>query len=148
MARIRQILFASDLSKASMKAFVTAVTLAKANRAMMTIVHVVTPVTPLVPERYDRIETVQELHVEMRRWSQQEISKLTERAKKAGVRATGFVTEGDPGRQIVRAARSKRADLIVMGTHGRTGLARVFVGSVAGRVVATAGCPVVTVRVT
>ena len=49
-------------------------------------------------------------------------------------------------KQIVRAARTLRADLIVMGTHGRTGLSKLFVGSVAARVVARAHCPVLVAR--
>jgi nucleotide-binding universal stress UspA family protein len=48
--------------------------------------------------------------------------------------------------RIVRTARALRADLIVMGTHGRTGVTRVVLGSAAARVVATASCPVLTVR--
>jgi nucleotide-binding universal stress UspA family protein len=62
------------------------------------------------------------------------------------VRATTLVLEGVAHEQIVRAARSKKADLIVIGTHGRTGLAKLFLGSVASRVVAAAHCPVLTVR--
>ncbi len=57
-----------------------------------------------------------------------------------------MLLEGVAHEQIVRAARARRADLIVVGTHGRSGLARFFLGSVAGRVVATATCPVLTVR--
>ena len=49
-------------------------------------------------------------------------------------------------KQIVRAARTLGADLIVMGTHGRTGLSKLFIGSVASRVVARAHCPVLVVR--
>jgi nucleotide-binding universal stress UspA family protein len=49
--------------------------------------------------------------------------------------------------RIVRTARALRADVIVMGTHGRTGVTRVVLGSVASRVVATAACPVLPVRV-
>lgn len=146
MTRMRRILFATDLSKASAKAFATAMTLTKVNRATMTIVHVVTPLSPLAPELSNRIETVEELDIEMRRWARRQVTKLTEKAKKAGLRAAGVIMEGDPARQIVRAARSKRADLVVLGTHGRTGFTRFFVGSVAGRVVATAPCPVLTVR--
>ena len=52
--------------------------------------------------------------------------------------------EGIAHEQIVRAAR--RTDLVVMGTHGRSGLAKFFLGSVAGRVVSAAPCPVLTVR--
>jgi len=47
--------------------------------------------------------------------------------------------------QIVRAAKSKKADLIVIGTHGRTGFAKFFLGSVDSRVVTAAPCPVLTV---
>jgi nucleotide-binding universal stress UspA family protein len=47
---------------------------------------------------------------------------------------------------IARAARSQKVDLIVVGTHGRTGMAGALIGSVAARIVATAPCPVLTVR--
>lgn len=146
MTRIARILFATDLSKASAKAFATSLALATVNRATMTIVHVVTPLSPLAPELSNRIETVEELDIEMRRWAGQEVATLVEKAKKAGIRAVGLTVEGNPARHIIRTARSKRANLIVMGTHGRTGFTRFFVGSVAARVVATAPCPVVTVR--
>lgn len=101
----------------------------------------------MVPEYYMGGATLDQLNAEARRWSQQRLAALTEKAKKAGVRATGLMVEGDPARQIVRVARSKRADLLVVGTHGRTGLNKFFVGSVAERVVSSATCPVVTVRV-
>jgi nucleotide-binding universal stress UspA family protein len=146
MSRMRRILFASDFSKASGKAFTTALTMAKANRATLTILHVVVPFMPIVPEQYFSAETWELLDSQARRWSEQQLRKLTERAKKTGVRVVGLLLEGDPAQVIARTARSKRADLLVVGTHGRTGLAKFFVGSVAGRVVATAPCPVVTVR--
>ena len=57
-----------------------------------------------------------------------------------------MMVTGDPAQQIVRMARSKRADLIVVGTHGRRGFSKFFLGSVAERVIATAPCPVMTVR--
>jgi nucleotide-binding universal stress UspA family protein len=62
------------------------------------------------------------------------------------VRATGLIMEGSPYEVIARAARSRRADVLVLGTHGRTGLSRFFLGSVAARVLASAPCPVLTVR--
>jgi nucleotide-binding universal stress UspA family protein len=54
--------------------------------------------------------------------------------------------EGYPGSAIPRVARETRADLIVMGTHGRTGLGRMFMGSVAEQVVRKAPCPVLTAK--
>jgi nucleotide-binding universal stress UspA family protein len=143
---MRRILFASDLSKASAKAFATAVTLAKATHAQMTILHVLVTFTPLVPESYIGGATLDQINADARRWGQRQLARLTARAKSGGVRASGIILTGDPAEQIVRAVRTKRADLLVLGTHGRTGLNRFFVGSVAQRVIASAPCPVVTVR--
>ena len=146
MAGIRRILLASDFSKASRKAFATAVAMAKAHRATLTILHVIVPFTPIVPEQYIDTRSWEPIDREARRWSQRQLRRLTVRAKSAGVRVVGLLLEGDPAQQIARASRSKRADLLVVGTHGRTGLTKFFVGSVAARLVATASCPVVTVR--
>jgi len=143
---MRRILFASDFSKASGKAFTTAMTMAKANQATLTILHVIVPFVPIVAEQYINTVTWEQIDRQARRWSQRQLVKLVDRAKKAGIRVVGLLLEGDPAQQIVRAARSKRADLLVVGTHGRTGLSKLFVGSVAARVVATASCPVATVR--
>jgi nucleotide-binding universal stress UspA family protein len=57
-----------------------------------------------------------------------------------------MLLDGLPHEAIVRAAKSRRADLLVLGTHGRTGLAKFFLGSVATRVLSTASRPVLTVR--
>jgi nucleotide-binding universal stress UspA family protein len=146
MTRVRRILFATDYSKASAKAFATALTLANANRATLTVLHVFAPFMPVVSEEYISGTTLEQIDADARRWSQQQLTKLTDKAKRAGIRAVGMMAEGEPARQIVRAARSKRADLIVVGTHGRTGFNRFLVGSIAQRVVVTAPCPVVTVR--
>ena len=146
MARIRRILFASDFSPASGKALKTALQLAETHRATLTILHVIVPFSPVGPEPYIDAHTWDEITADARRWSQKQLVRLTQKAKKAGARAVTVLREGDPAREIVRVARSTRADLLVVGTHGRTGLTKFLVGSVAGRVVATASCPVVTVR--
>ena len=57
-----------------------------------------------------------------------------------------LLLEGDPAREIVRAAEEENAELIVVGTHGRTGLARLLMGSVAEQVVRHAPCPVLIVK--
>ncbi len=146
MKRIRRILYASDFSKASRRAFTTAVAMANSNHASLTILHVHVPVVPLMPEQYIESATWERLDTQARRWSQRRLATLAQRAKKAGARATTLLLNGDPTQQIIRAARSKRADLVVVGTHGRRGLSKLFLGSVAERVVGTAPCPVVTVR--
>ena len=146
MTRIRRILCASDFSKTSGKALMSAIDLAKANRARLTIVHAHVPIVPLVPEQYLEASTWDRVDTETRRWAERQVEKLVEKARKRGVRASAMMVTGDPAQQIVRVARSKRADLIVAGTHGRRGFSKFFLGSVAERVVATAPCPVMTVR--
>ena len=63
-----------------------------------------------------------------------------------GIQAEAIVLTGQPAHTIVDHALARGFDLIVMGTHGRTGLSHVFVGSVAERVVRKAPCPVMTLR--
>ena len=146
MTRIRRILCASDFSKTSGKALMSAIDLAKANRARLTIVHAHVPIVPLVPEQYLEASTWDRVDTETRRWAERQVEKLVEKARKRGVHASAMMVTGDPAQQIVRMARSKRADLIVVGTHGRRGFSKFFLGSVAERVIATAPCPVMTVR--
>ena len=146
MAAIRRILLASDFSKASGKALTTALTMARSTRAALTILHVLAPIRPVSPYEYVGPETWEQLDAQNRRWAERRLTELTGKARKAGVRASGLVADGNPAAQIVRVAKAKRFDLVILGTHGRTGVARFFLGSVAGRVVATAGCPVLTVR--
>jgi nucleotide-binding universal stress UspA family protein len=146
MSRIRRILHPSDFSRASGAAFMKAVDMAKANRAELLVVHVLTPVMPMVGDGYVSPKVYEEIEATSRSQAQAQLDRLLGKARKAGVRAKGLLMEGVPHEQITRAARSKRADLVVIGTHGRTGLAKFFLGSVAGRVVSISPCPVLTVR--
>jgi nucleotide-binding universal stress UspA family protein len=146
MSTFRRILHASDFSPASRPAFRRALDLARANRARLTLVHVYSTVIPLMGEGYATAQVYDRWLADIRADAQRRLKRLVAQAKKRGVRAKGLILEGLPHERIVRAARSTRADLIVLGTHGRTGLGRVFLGSVAARVVTLAPCPVLTVR--
>lgn len=68
------------------------------------------------------------------------------KARECGIRAEGEVHFGLPFDEILRFAQHCKADAIVMGTHGRTGLARLFLGSVAESVLRESACPVIVVR--
>jgi nucleotide-binding universal stress UspA family protein len=146
MAMFRRILHASDFSPASRPAFRKAVALAKAGRGTLLIAHVL-PIVPILPDAYVAATTYDEMLRGQRAAAKKQLDRLVARARQAGARASGIVVEfGVPAERIARLARSKRADVIVMGTHGRTGISRALLGSVAGRVLATARCPVLTVR--
>lgn len=143
---IRRIVHPSDFSTASGAALKKAIDMAKAGRARLLIVHVMNPVVPMAGDGYLSPKMYEDIAASTRAWARKQLDKLLAKARKSGVRATGFLLEGMAHEQIVRFARSRRADLVVMGTHGRSGLAKLFLGSVAGRVVAAAACPVLTVR--
>jgi len=72
--------------------------------------------------------------------------KLMEKLRKLRVNAKSLLVRGTAQEQIVKAAKGRRANLIIIGTHGRTGLSKLLMGSVANKVVSTAHCPVLTVR--
>ena len=145
MKRIRRVLYASDFSSASRRAFDTALGVAKSLNARLAIVYVLAPVVT-VPDQYIDAATLDRLDTQARQWSAQHLDRLAARAKKAGVKATVVLRDGDPADQIVRTCRATKSDLIVVGTHGRRGLPKFFLGSVAERVISMASCPVVTVR--
>lgn len=147
MSRIRTILHPTDFSRASTPAFKRAVEMAKDNRAQLLIVHVLAPPAPLMradgyvaPSVYDDMEAA------ARAGAQKHLRKLVQKARQSGVRVKPLLLEGVAHERITQAARARKADLVVIGTHGRTGFARFFLGSVASRVLATASCAVLTVR--
>jgi nucleotide-binding universal stress UspA family protein len=146
MSRLRRILHPSDFSRASGAAFARAVAMAKADRAQLLLVHVLAPPIPIAGEGYISPKVYDDLEASARKYGQKHLSVLQAKARKAGVKAVTLLLDGVAHEQIARAAKSKKADLIVIGTHGRTGLAKFFLGSVASRVVAAASCPVLTVR--
>ena len=141
-----RILVATDFSPASRPAFRTAVDLARAQRGRLTIVHVLPSVAPMGVEGYVSARMYEEMEASARRWAQKRLDRLVAEARSVRVAARPLLLEGAAHEAIARAVRSERADVVVIGTHGRTGLERVFVGSVAARVIGTAPCPVLTVR--
>ena len=143
--RFRRILQASDFSPASRRAFDAAVGLARANDAALTLVHVLEPPIPWVEVDYAS-PRAHRLITSARAAATRQLEALVRKAKRAGVHSTGRLVDGNPRDAISRASTRTQADLVVVGTHGRTGLDKLLLGSVAERVVATAPCPVLTVR--
>ncbi len=143
MAAFRRILHPTDFSRDSAPALRLAIALAKACRAPIVVLHVMTPPSPFIgagppPSSY------LDLLVLARR-SAKRLAAVLSRVKRERVRAKTIFVEGLPASEILRAARRTRADLIAMGTHGRRGVSRLFLGSVAERVARESRCPVMTV---
>ncbi len=148
MADTMRITYASDFSQASRAAFSQALRLAKATGGELTILHVLpSPASMFVAGGYVTQETWELIESDLRSHAGQQMDALVKEAVDTGVRATPqFADGGIPSEEIVRVAEQNKTDVLVLGTHGRSGVMKVLLGSVAARVVATASCPVLTVR--
>jgi nucleotide-binding universal stress UspA family protein len=145
MAAFGKILLATDFSDASRTAFEAAVKIARDSGGRLDLVHVyqIPPAASLgfaPPGIYEDFERA------VRADAEKKLEALVAEARGRGVEARPLALAGFPDEEIVNRAKHEQADLIVMGTHGRRGAARLFLGSVASRVVTTAPCPVMTVR--
>jgi nucleotide-binding universal stress UspA family protein len=144
---IRRILYATDYSKASARALDEAVNLAKQNDAELLVVHVIEPMGQYAAgEDFGGAELYMRIQEANKRDAERSMQKLMRKLQQAKVSAKSLLLKGIAHDQIVKAAKNRKASLIVIGTHGRTGLSKLFMGSVAGKVVSLATCPVVTVR--
>jgi len=141
---IKRILVPIDLSANSLAGLDYAVALAKAVRAEIYVLYVVEPLYYAMSEF--AAPAVGELLEEQRRSSRAELTRLEQRyaARKVPLRILQQV--GTAHQTVVANAKRLKADLIVMATHGRTGVSHFLLGSVAERVVRAASCPVLTVR--
>ena len=146
MRQLRRILHATDFSRASRRAFQEAVALARRGHGRLMLVHVLTPPSPFVAEDGLGQPSWEDLQRRARRAATRRLDLLLGAARGAGVRAESALVEGLPFEGIVRLARRRRADVVVIGTHGRSGVGRLLMGSVAARVLRLAPCPVLTVR--
>ena len=148
MKAYRKILVAVDGSSASNKGLREALRLAKAERASLCLVHVVNEF-PAFAAMDGMGGAVADLVPALREGGKRVLGKAKAAAAKAGVPAKTLLREriGGPAADwIVREARRQRADLIVLGTHGRRGVRRLVLGSDAEQVVRTASVPVLLVR--
>lgn len=141
----RKILHGTDFSKESRKAFEMALALARETGAELMIVHAYQLSSLLQTDLYAAPTVYSDLDTKLRGDAENGIDSLVTEAREAGVDARGAVLAGVPYDAIAREAKEQNADLIVLGTHGRTGAARLFLGSVASRVISTAARPVLTV---
>jgi nucleotide-binding universal stress UspA family protein len=144
--QIKRILHATDFSPASEPALEEAIDLAKQNNAELLLVHVIEPVRYVAGEEFGGPELYVKLEEITDQNAQASMKKLIEKVETLKVKAESLLLKGVAHEQIVSAAETRKADMIVIGTHGRTGFSKLFMGSVAGRVISTALCPVLTVR--
>ena len=141
---VQHVLVPIDFSATADRALAYAIALAQQLQARLTLLHVldITPVTMdemtagVVTTYLDDLETD----------AQHLLQASRERVQRAGLQGESLLVQGTPTQTIIDTAGEQGVDLIIMGTHGRTGLAHVFLGSVAEHVVRQGPCPVLVVR--
>lgn len=139
MLPVHTILHPTDFSDRSQYAFWLACALARDYGARLIVLHVVTLPTVIYGEGVVLLDPG-----EQRAAAQERLDQL--QVPRGDVRAERWLAEGGAVEEILRVAQETSTDLIVMGTHGRTGLGRLLMGSVAEQVVRKASCPVLTVK--
>jgi nucleotide-binding universal stress UspA family protein len=141
---LRRILVPTDFSAGSREAFATAIGLGLDTGARITLLHVSHVPAQIFPDMI--MPMGPELMHDVEHSADGLLEELCARARAAGVEADWQTSIGSTHEEICARAEELDADLIVIGTHGRTGLAHALLGSVAEKVVRKAPCPVLTVR--
>jgi nucleotide-binding universal stress UspA family protein len=137
MIHVEKILYPTDFSSYSNQAYFHAVGLAKLHKAALTVAFVFDPEKTVTPN------STGDRDADRTYWRQQleQIHPLDE-----SIPVRHLMLDGDPATELVRVAREQRFSIVVMGTHGRTGLERALMGSVAEKVLREAPCSVLVVK--
>lgn len=144
--KLDTILVPTDFSADATKAISTAADLAKLFDAKVVVLHAYHVELPMATPMGEPRALPQGFYEEMRQQATEQVQKVAAELVAQGVDASGVAVFEPASLSIVSRAESLPADLIVMGTRGRTGLKHILLGSVAERVVRTASCPVLTVK--
>jgi nucleotide-binding universal stress UspA family protein len=147
--QIRSILMPTDFSECGNYALSYAASLARSFGASILCVHVIEPMVPTVG--YSGMTEplpIADITDQLENSAERELPKIAEREEFAGLEIEELIVHGEAASEIVRVARERKVDLIVVSSHGRTGLGRILFGSTAEAVVRHAPCPVLVVKPT
>jgi len=145
--KLKRLLVPIDFSAGSLHALDYAVDLARAFRAEIVVVSVVEPIYTSVPVgMFGLTPRLNLLIEEQERDAREQMKKVAAKLSQRRIRHRAYVDAGSADIRIIKEAARLKADMIVMGTHGRSGLPHLWMGSVAEKVVRSSTCPVLTIR--
>jgi len=145
--QLRKILLPTDFSGCANYALPYAAAIARATGATIICLHVVEPIVPAVG--YSGLAEplpIADISEQLEDSAERELPQLAECDDFNGLEVEEEIVHGDPAAEIVRVAGEREVDLIVVSSHGRTGLGRIIFGSTAEAVVRHAICPVLVVK--
>lgn len=146
MISLKRILLPTDFSEHSKNALTYACAFAEQFGAELHVIHVVQDLVAMVPEPGLAFPPAGDYMGELKSSAEKALAAFPDAEWSKGKKVVRAVIQGPPFVEIIRYAKEHAVDLIVIGTHGRTGLVHVLLGSVAEKVVRKAPCPVLTVR--
>lgn len=137
----------TDFSECGNYALAYATSLARTFGSSILCIHVIEPMVPTVG--YSGMTEplpIADISDQLENSAERELPKLAEREDCAGLEVEELIVHGEAASEIVRVATERKVDLIVVSSHGRTGLGRILFGSTAEAVVRHAPCPVLVVK--
>ncbi|MBN2105188.1 universal stress protein [bacterium] len=152
MFPLKKILCPLDFSDYSVKALKISMEMAEKFKATVIMCHIVTDI-PGIGTTYGMVHyntpwlNLKAFMQEMEKASYDSMDQLIEKYNNKNVSLKKKVAAGMPADEIIKLAEEEQTDLIVLTTHGRTGLKRIFLGSVAEGVIRHASCPVLSIRI-
>ena len=140
---LKNVLFATDFSEVSEAALPYAAAICRRYNCQLHAVHVISPASYIVPSEPVGSITIESMHEAARADAQEKMQALVSRLKV--VPHHTYIREGDVWETLSDMVRTREIDLLVLGTHGRTGLEKLVLGSKAEEILRQAPCPVLTV---
>ena len=146
MIKLKKILYPTDFSESSLEALKYAVSFARYNKAKLILMHVVNEKIFSEGLNLPRLSAPEALGQEMADEAARQLKMLIPTSERAGLDVEMVILHGMPFLEIIRYAKANDVDLIVIGTHGRSGMEHIIFGSTAEKVVRKAPCPVLSVK--
>jgi nucleotide-binding universal stress UspA family protein len=146
MIKLTKILYPTDFSESSLEALKYAVSFAREFKAKLVLMHVVNEQIFSEGLSLPRATAPEALEQELTAEATRQIRMLIPASELAGLQLEQVILRGMPFLEIIRYAKANAVDLIVIGTHGRSGMEHIIFGSTAEKVVRKAPCPVLSVR--
>jgi nucleotide-binding universal stress UspA family protein len=143
---LKPVVFGTDFSPASKAALGKAIEMARKEGAELIVAHVYEPPADLSHSGLADDVITAEIEESIRKDVEKQLDTVLAEARAQGVKVRGEILAGHAVKELADLAEKNGAAVLVVGTHGRTGLKKALTGSVASKIIAVAPCPVLTVR--